>query len=103
MQQFHRDNHFVAQFYFKPWETSDRRIWTYRVLVPHANVPVWKPTSKKGLAWHAHLYTQMAVSGESDAIERWFDREFESPAQEPSYKATHDKRLTPDDWKRLIN
>lgn len=71
--------------------------------MPHSNVPIWKEASKKGVAWHAHLYTQTAVAGESDAAEKWFDREFESPAQEPLYKATHDKHLTPDEWRRLIN
>lgn len=103
MREFRRQNHFVAKVYLKPWETQNGRIWTYRILVPHSNVPIWKEASKKGVAWHAHLYTQNAVGGESDAVERWFDREFESPAHEPLYKATHDKRLTPDDWNRLIN
>jgi hypothetical protein len=102
-EQFHRENHFVAKVYFKPWETANGKIWSYRILVPHANVPIWKEASKKGLAKHAHLYTQTAVGVESDAVERWFADEFESPAQQPLYRATHDQRLSRDDWKRIIN
>jgi hypothetical protein len=99
---FHRDNHFIPRVYLKPWETPDGKIWTYRILVPHENVPTWKRTSKKAVGWHSHLYTQMVAGQETDDVERWFDREFEGPAEEPLHKATSDQRLTPDDWKRLI-
>lgn len=99
---FHRDNHFVSRCYLEPWVTESGQIWTYRILVPHERVRVWKPFAKKAVAWHAHLYTQIVNGRESDEVERWFDREFESPAKESLYKATTDKRLTPEDWKRLV-
>jgi hypothetical protein len=99
---FHRENHFVPRMYLKPWELPDGKIWTYRILVPHKNVPLWKRASKKAVAWHSHLYTQMVAGQETDDVERWFDHEFENPAEEPLHKATSDKRLTPNDWERLI-
>lgn len=68
----------------------------------HENVPVWKPFSTKAVANHAHLYTQIATGTETDEIEKWFDREFESPAEEAIAKATSDRRLSHEDWKRLI-
>jgi hypothetical protein len=100
--QFHRDNHYVPRLYLKPWASSDGRVLTYRILVEHENVPVWKPFSRKAVANHAHLYTQLTTGKESDQIEKWFDREFESPAEEPIRKAISDKRLTPEDWTHLV-
>ena len=100
--QFHRDNHYVPRLYLKPWASSNGRVWTYRVLVEHDNIPVWKPFSSRAVANHAHLYTQIAAGQESDQIEKWFDREFESPAEEPITKATSDKKLSREDWKHLI-
>src|SRR5205814_31317 len=88
---FHRDNHYVPRVYLKPWgRESDGRVWTYRVLVEHENVSVWKPFSTKAVANHAHLYTQIAAGIETDQIEKWFDREFESPAEGPIRKAISD-------------
>jgi hypothetical protein len=99
---FHRDNHYVPRLYLKPWASPDGRVWTYRVLAEHDNVPVWKPFSSRAVANHAHLYTQIAAGEETDQVEKWFDREYESPAEEPIRKATSDKRLTSEDWKHLI-
>jgi len=100
--QFHRDNHFVPRMYLKPWEVPGGKVWAYKVLAPHENVPLWKRVSTKAVGWHSHLYTQVVAGRETDDVERWFDHEFESPAEEALHKATSDKRLTPDDWKRLI-
>src|SRR5882757_9387561 len=94
---FHRNNHFIPRMYLKLWETPDGKIWTYRILVPHENVSVWKRASTRGVGWHAHLYTQMVAGEETDKVERWLDREFENPAEEPLQKATSDKRLSPND------
>jgi hypothetical protein len=99
---FHRNNHFVSRCYLEPWETASDEIWTYRILVPHEKVRVWKPFAKKAVAWHAHLYTQITDGQESDEVERWFDREFESPAKESLKKATNDERLSSEDWNRLV-
>jgi hypothetical protein len=100
--QFHRHNHYIPRLYLKPWTISSGKVWTYRVLVEHENVPVWKPFSSKAVANHAHLYTQIAAGEETDQIEKWFDREFESPAEESIRKAISDRRLTRDDWKHLV-
>jgi len=99
---FHRDNHYVPRFYLKSWESSPKQVWTYRILVPHENVPPWKKHSTKGIAHHAHLYTRIAAGQESDEMERWLDKDFESPAEEPIQKAISDSRLTSEDWRRLI-
>jgi len=100
--QFHKDNHYLPRLYLKPWAAANGKVWTYRILVEHKNVPVWKQFSSKAVANHAHLYTQIAAGQETDQIEKWFDHEFEHPAEDPIRKAISDKRLTRDDWKRLI-
>jgi hypothetical protein len=99
---FHRDNHFVPQMYLRGWSSSPGKVWTYRSLVSNPRVPLWKESSIRGVAFHQHLYTRLAAGGETDELERWFDREFEAPAQEALSKATSDQRLTPADWKRLV-
>jgi hypothetical protein len=101
-EHFHRQNHYVSQGYLKRWAPSHKRLWVYRVLVSHIQVPAWKEASVKGVAYHSHLYTRIAAGRETDDFERWLDREYEAPAEEPLEKATSDARLTPDDWKCLV-
>ena len=86
LNDFHRDNHYLPRMYLKPWETASERVWTYRILVPHENVEIWKPFSSKSVGHHLHLYPRQSAGNESDEIERWFDREFETPAEEPLTK-----------------
>lgn len=39
----HRDNHYVPRMYLKRFEATPGRVLTYRTLVAHVSVPVWKP------------------------------------------------------------
>jgi hypothetical protein len=52
--------------------------------------------------YHKHLYTRIISGVESDEIERWFDREFEAPAEDALRKATAGLQLTKFDWYNLI-
>lgn len=99
---FHRDNHYLPRMYLKAWATAGGQVWTYRILVAHSNVPMWKLFSSKSVAHHEHLYTQLAAGKQTDEIERWFERDFETPAEEPIEKVLSNRRLTPDDWKLLV-
>lgn len=99
---FHRDNHYVPCEYLKAWESHPGRLWLYRVFVSHENVPQWSEKSIRGVAYHAHLYTRLAVGGATDEIEQWFDREYETPAAEVLQKVISDSRLQPSDWRILI-
>src|SRR6266404_799278 len=99
---FHRDNHFVPCVYLKGWTGADRQVFTYRILVSHPNVPIWRPYSPASIGYHAHLYTQTISGVERDDFEKWLGREFETPAEEPLRKARSGARLTRDDWKRLV-
>lgn len=97
-----RDNHYVPRSYLKHWADDRGRIWSYRALSSHQNVPLWKRQSTKGLAYHEHLYTRVVASGETDDIERWIDKEFESPAEGPIRKAVSNKKLAATDWQKLV-
>jgi hypothetical protein len=99
---FHRDNHFVPCVYLKGWTGTDGKVSTYRILVSHGNVPLWRSYSPDSIAYYSHLYTQTVSGVEKDDFEKWLGREFETPAEEPLRKARSDARLTPDDWKRLV-
>lgn len=99
---FHRDNHYVPCEYLKAWESSPGRVRVYRVLVSHTKVPLWNEKSIRGIAYHAHLYTRLAVGGATDEIEQWFDCEYEGPAAEILRKVASNSRLEPSDWRILI-
>ncbi len=96
-----RDNHYVPRSYLKRWAADDGKLWSYRVLVSHPDVPLWRRASTRGIGYHEHLYTRIAATGESDDLERWLDAEFEAPAEEAIEKVVSNRRLTPTDWRRL--
>jgi hypothetical protein len=100
--QFHRDNHYVPRSYLKRWSRDGSKVWTYRILVSHQDMPLWRPISLRAVAYHEHLYTAIATSGESDRIERWLDRNFEAPADPVIDKVVSGRRLTVSDWETLI-
>lgn len=101
-KQFTRDNHYVPRIYLKQWASEDGRLWNYRILVSNNNVPMWKLSSIKGIAYHEHLYTRIIAGGETDEIERWLDRKFEAPAECAIQKVVSENRLSPDDWELLV-
>ena len=54
------------------------------------------------VGFHSHLYTRLVAGGESDEIENWLNREFETPAEEPIRKVIEDRPLNTSDWQALI-
>ncbi len=100
--QVTQDNHFVPCVYLRQFTSSAEQVFTYRTLVSHSHIPPWEEKPLKSVAYHTHLYTRTTADGESDEIEEWFSREFESPAKEPLRKATSDAQLTPEDWRHLV-
>lgn len=102
MTNFRRDNHYVSIGYLKRWESSSNKIWVYRTLVSHDNVPLWKESSIKGVAYHSYLYTRIIAGVESDEIERWLDKEYETPTEGVLQKVASEDRLTASDWRILV-
>jgi len=102
MSELHIKNHFVSKSYLKRWQGYDGKICVYRTLVNHQNVPVWKRHYVSAIAYHNHLYTQMVAGVESDELEKWLDKEYESPANAVLDKVVLEQQLSPDDWNILI-
>lgn len=100
-RQFHRDSHFVHRGYLKRWARADGKLAVHRLLVSHPNVRLWSWSSTKSIAYHEHLYTRSTPDGEDDGVERWLDREFESPAEDALERATTGRQLTPAHWHAL--
>jgi hypothetical protein len=96
------DNHFVPKVYLRQWCSSPQRVWAYRLLVSNQGVPHWKESWIKGLTKHEHLYTSVLLGEESDSVENWLDRDFETPAAEAIHRAVADERLSSDHWRQLI-
>jgi hypothetical protein len=76
--------------------------FSYRTLVSRSEIRLWKPGSIKGVGYLSHLYTRLVAGSESDDVEKWLEREFETPAAEPLRKAVSDERLTSKDWQNLV-
>jgi len=97
-----RKNHYVSQAYLKRWESSFKKIWTYNTLVSEDKVPLWKERSISGIAYRPHLYTEIVDGNESDEIENWFEKEYETPAEKVIEKVIFNRRMSPDDWDILV-
>ncbi len=95
-------NHFVPELYLKRFASSSGTLQMYRTLVSTGQVPLWKSVRIGGVGYHLHLYTRLALGQETDEVETWLNRDFETPAEAPLRKATEGDRLTPNDWDTLI-
>ncbi len=94
-------NHYVPEHYLKRWAGGTSKVWTYRLLVPHNNMGLWKSHSLDTIARREHLYTRIRDTNESDELERWFSTDFESPANPVIEKVITGMSLTPNDWRAL--
>lgn len=98
---FHFRNHYIPELYLKRWSGGTPRVWTYRLLVPHEHVQLWKHYSLESIGRRNHLYTRIREGNESDELERWFSTSFECPANSIIEKVVTGKPLAPDDWRTL--
>jgi hypothetical protein len=95
-------NHYVPQLYLKHFASPSGQIYLYRFLVSHVDVPIWKRASLGAVAYYVNLYTHSALGTETDEMETWLGKEFESPAESVIQKVIADRRLTKEDWRVLI-
>ncbi len=100
--EFRKNNHYLSQSYLKHWKSSANKVFVYRRLVSHENVPIWKEESIEKFAYQEHLYTQRPNGVDSDRIEHRFANEFEAPAETCIENVVNEDRLAPDDWYKLI-
>lgn len=69
-------NHFVSQFYLKNWADNEGKVWCYRTLVAHKNIPHFKRQSVSSVGFHRNLYIRLLAGDESDEMECMFDHDF---------------------------
>src|SRR4029077_50853 len=74
----------------------------YQTLVPKPQVRNWKRDHVRGIGYQTHLYTRVVLGAETADIERWLDRESDTPAAAPIRKAVEDDRLSKADWQAII-
>lgn len=101
-EQILAKNHYVPKGYLRNWCHSDNKLWVYRSLVSNADVPLWKRATPSAIAYHFHLYTKLGDKNLDDEVEKWFDRDFESPAQGAINCVLDNLKLSPEDWNNLV-
>jgi hypothetical protein len=92
-------NHYVSQASLRRWSKDGVNVWAYGVLVPHANVPLWKPRAISGIGYQHDLYTSSEAGREFDDFERWITKEYEQPALCPTDKLLSGGRMAVSDWR----
>jgi hypothetical protein len=97
-----RDNHYVPQLYLKNFASSRGKVCAYRILVSHSKVPIWRSFNAAGTGYEENLYTRIVHGEETDDIEQWLGREFESPAKGPLKKVIDDVKPSEADWNLLV-
>ncbi len=96
-----RKNHYVACVYLKRFSPDLVHVFTYRILVVHRRVPLWKRDSIKGVAYQKHLYTRIISGVDSNGIETWLDHE--SKHRRESHSGGNRRvQLAETDWRRII-
>lgn len=102
MNQIHIKNHYVPRCYLKNWQDSEGGVAVYRTLVERSEIPLWKRRTVAAVAYQDHLYTRVVAGKESDEMEQWFDRNFESPAMPVIQRVIGNGSLSCEDWRILI-
>lgn len=95
-------HHSVPRSYLKRWATTDGRLWTYHLLVPHEDVPKWQLHWLRSTAAQEHLYSSVLDPDGPDAMERWLNLDIEQPALEALEKITSDIALSNREWSRVL-
>jgi hypothetical protein len=99
---FARNNHYVPRLYLKHFASDEGYLYRYRTLAPKASVKEWKRVNIGGVGYQAHLYTRALAQGDSDEIELWLNKEFETPAERSISKVVNNERLEKDDYRLLV-
>ena len=96
-------NHFVPRLHLKRFACKPGLINHYPLLVSSARAELWREIAISKAAAQPHLYTVTKADGsQTDEAERWFDQEFEAPAEEALERAVSGQSLTRSHWRRLI-
>ncbi|EKO3618610.1 MULTISPECIES: DUF4238 domain-containing protein [Vibrio] len=98
-----KDNHFLPQMYLKNWCNEQGKVFQYRKVVQHENVPIWKDYYPSAIGYSRYLYVNTQNGNPDDILENWFDSNYESPAKNSIDRAIRNEKLTRNDYKLLAN
>jgi hypothetical protein len=81
MGQMKINNHYIPQMYLRNWSPDGKKVWVYRKLVSHENVPSWEKKSIENIGSLPRAYSHIRNNEETDAFENWLNQEVETPAK----------------------
>lgn len=96
-----RKNHYAAEHYLARFAAADGRVFRYNLLVPHSSYPEWKPTSLRSTASQENLYVRATVDDDTDELERWIERDIETPGNEAIARALSSNLPDSVDWEAI--
>ncbi len=88
--------------YLKNW-AHENKVYTYNLLVPHPDFPIWNEKSIDHSASIKNLYVRQETGQELDDFENEFMKKYETPATGPLQKACSNLQLSSADWHILID
>lgn len=98
----HFDHHYVPQFLLRQFAGAPGLIWKHSFLASHSTVRTWNLVSiREQAAVNRHLYTVVEDAKEDDRIERWLEKEFETPAAEAVDRVIQGEPLKPVHYRNL--
>lgn len=95
-----KNNHYVPQIYLKQWEQK-HKIYTYEVLVPNKNCPIWKRESISRTSSLDYLYLYDINDKISEELEDFFCFEIENQYQNFIDKLNNYSVLNENDFKYI--
>ncbi|WP_181318372.1 DUF4238 domain-containing protein [Photobacterium kishitanii] len=98
-----KNNHFLPQMYLKNWCNEQGKVFQYRKVVQHENVPVWKDYYPAAIGYSQYLYVNTKNGCPDDILENWFDTNYEFPAKNSIEKVIRNEKLTKHDYKLIAN
>ncbi|EGQ8808859.1 hypothetical protein DLH87_25135 [Vibrio parahaemolyticus] len=98
-----KDNHFLPQMYLKNWCNEQDKVFQYRKIVQHENVPIWKDYHPSAIGYSQYLYVNTQNGNPDDVLENWFDSNYEFPAKNSIDRVIRNEKLSRDDYKLLAN
>ncbi len=98
-----KDNHFLPQMYLKNWCNEQDKVFQYRKVVQHENVPIWKDYHPSAIGYSQYLYVNTQNGNPDDVLENWFDSNYEFPAKNSIDRVIRNEKLSRDDYKLLAN
>lgn len=97
-----RNSHYVPCMYLKRFLGPHRHLFVYRLLVSRPQVPLWKECKESAIAYQRDLYTRLVLGQETDEVEAWLNKEFETPAEEAIERVIQNEELKSEHWFVLV-